>query len=89
MLIKKELFVQDGVQMCREYYGSDENNITAVVECGADEDTESTQDVIVTTEEIYGQILLNQADIAAKQQEQDAVLATILLNQIKGGGTDV
>lgn len=37
---------------------------------------------------VQAQLLLNQADIIARQQEQDEVLAAILLNQM-GGGEDV
>lgn len=43
----------------------------------------------ITGEEIQAQIILNQAGIAAKQAEQDEVLAAILLNQMKGGEGNV
>ena len=46
-----------------------------------------TQDI--TNDEVQAQILLNQAQIIAKQQEQDEVLAAILLDQAKGGKANV
>ena len=43
----------------------------------------------ISSEEIQAQILLTQAEISAKQAEQDEVLAEILLNQIEGGAGNV
>lgn len=38
----------------------------------------------VDTEEVLAEILLNQANIKSKQEEQDEVLAMLLLNSRKG-----
>ena len=43
----------------------------------------------MTNDEVQAQILLNQVQIIAKQQEQDEVLAAILLDQAKGGEANV
>lgn len=43
----------------------------------------------ISDEEIQAQILLNQTEIIAKQNEQDEVIATILLNQMGGGVRNV
>ncbi|MCI8771024.1 MAG: hypothetical protein HFH73_07720 [Lachnospiraceae bacterium] len=85
MLIKTEEFVDGhGIKMCREFFGTDEKNITCTVERPIvekmPEETFPT-DMQDSSMEIQAQILLNQADILAKQQEQDEVLAEILLQQ--------
>lgn len=88
MLIKTEEFVdEDGVRMCKEFFGSDEENITCVITRPViDESSDSLPEIedVITEEEFQAQLLLNQTEIIAKQEEQDEVLAEILLNQMGG-----
>lgn len=97
MLIKTEKFKDEsGMEMQKEYFGEDENNITSTITSPVyheilpeeQEQLEGEQGELAL-EEVQAQILLNQADIIAKQQEQDEVLAVILLNQMEGGERDV
>ncbi len=94
MLIDAEEFVnENGARMCSEYFGIDKDHISCTVTKPVFDELPDTADMAseenVSGEEIQAQILLNQADIIAKQQEQDEVLAAILLNQMEGGEADV
>lgn len=94
MLIESEKYTdENGVERQKDYFGPNKDAITSIIdspvpqEIDYSEPTEAEQEI--SGEEIQAQILLNQADIIAKQQEQDEVLAAILLNQIEGGETGV
>lgn len=84
-LIKTETFTNEetGVEMIREYYGKDEEHISATVEKPIEEDTEPEFEEPIQ-DELNAEMLLNQTTIIAKQEEQDEVLAEILLNQMEG-----
>lgn len=93
MLVKSERYTdENGVERQKDYFGPDKDTITSTVDCPVPQEIsypEETVEPEISGEEIQAQILLNQADIIAKQQEQDEVLAAILLNQVKGGEVDV
>ena len=72
---------EEGLEVVKNYYGYNENEITCVQEIlpnvSTQENTEVTQD------EINAQILLNQTTILVNQALQEEVNAEILLNQAK------
>lgn len=81
MFVKEENVIMEGNQVIQRHYGTDKDNITAVVTIPVSDPVLPNQERDISGEEIQAQILLNQADIIAKQQEQDEVLAEMLLQQ--------
>ena len=85
MLIKEERLEEKGNKVVKKYFGTDKEHITAVVtEAVSDDIPDGTMQELPEPDEqdvVQAQILLNQADIIAKQQEQDEVLAEMLLQQ--------
>ena len=85
MLIKEERLEEKGNTVVKKYFGTDKEHITAVVtEAVSDDIPDGTMQELPEPDEqdvVQAQILLNQADIIAKQQEQDEVLAEMLLQQ--------
>jgi len=84
--IKSEKYTDaNGVEMQKDFFGPDKNTVTGVVDAPVPQETDysesETAEADISGEEIQAQILLNQAEIAAKQAEQDEVLAEILLQQ--------
>lgn len=84
--IKEERFVdENGTEMIREYFGTDEDHITATVEKPVPQKMEDIEvDEPISQDELNAEILLNQMTILENQAAQDAVLAEILLNQMGG-----
>lgn len=86
MLIKSEKYTDEsGIERRRDYFGPDKDTITSAVDSPVPQKTSYTEaaepELEISGEEIQAQILLNQADIIAKQKEQDEVLAEMLLQQ--------
>lgn len=86
MLIKSEKYTDgEGVERQKDYFGPDKDTVTSTIDSPVPQETDCPGCVEVepeiSGEEIQAQILLNQADIIAKQQEQDEVLAEMLLQQ--------
>ncbi len=86
MLIKSEIYTdENGVERQKDYFGPDKDTITSTIDSPIPQETEYHEPAEVeqeiSGEEIQAQILLNQADIIAKQQEQEEVLAEMLLQQ--------
>lgn len=84
-LIKTETLTnEDGKEYVKNYYGTDENNISCVETIHPPKEVEEEVEKPITQEEINAEILMNQVNIMAKQEEQDQVLAEILLAQAGG-----
>lgn len=85
MLIKSERYTENGVERQKDYFGPDKDTVTSTIDSPVAQETDYSESEVVeqeiSSEEIQAQILLNQADIIAKQQEQDEVLAEMLLQQ--------
>ena len=87
MLIKEESVEEKGNKVVKKYFGTDKEHITAVVTEAVPDDIpdgtvqEPAEPEPDAQDVVQAQMLLNQADIIAKQQEQDAVLAEMLLQQ--------
>lgn len=86
MLIKSEIYTDEsGVKRQKYYFGPDKDTITSTIDSPVPQKIDYPEpaevDKEISGEEIQAQILLNQADIIAKQQEQDEVLAEMLLQQ--------
>ena len=88
--LKEEKFTNEhGVEMIREFFGKDENHISATVEKPVQtEIEEQTNEEPISQDKLNAEMLLNQATILENQSAQDEVLAEILLNQV-GGETNV
>lgn len=83
MIIKTEYYTdENGIERKKEYYGKDENHIAGIIDSEANPIIVDDEYIPTDTELIQAEILLNQVDILAKQNEQDEVLAEILLNQM-------
>lgn len=87
MLIKKERLKENNEEYEILYFGKDEDNISATVKRPVqnDIDTEPEQEDAVETDEILAEMLLNQTNMKAKQEEQDEVLAMLLVNSRQKG----
>ena len=84
-LIKSEKFKnKKGKECVKNYYGTDEDNISCTEIIEPIEEVAEEVEESITQEEINAEILMNQINIMAKQEEQDQVLAEILLSQTGG-----
>lgn len=77
--IRVEEFVDNDTVYIREIY--DNGSIVEYIK--PDHTSEPVRPRLTENELIQAEILLNQVDIIAKQNEQDEVLAAILLNQME------
>lgn len=81
MLIKTERYINDdGIAMKKEYYGPDENTITATIESADVDESElvldnqqeetptTNEEESVSQDEVLAQILLNQVNIMQRLQ---------------------
>lgn len=84
--LKEERYIdENGIEMIREYFGTDDNHISAIVEKPIPQKLEDIEvDEPIPQDELNAEILLNQMTILENQAEQDVVLAEILLNQMGG-----
>lgn len=88
MLIKKERLKENNEEYEILYFGKDEDNISATVKKPVQNDTDTElpeQEDVVETEEVLAEMLLNQTNMKAKQEEQDEVLAMLFLNSKQKG----
>ena len=88
MLVKTETYTdKNGIKRKIDSFGPNKDTITSTVDSPVPQEIDYPEsepaeyEPEISNEEIQAQIILNQAEIAAKQAEQDEVLAEMLLQQ--------
>ena len=85
-IVKEEVITEDGVDYLVKTFSN--GTVVKHPNCPPPETVEPTElpepEEPVDTDEVLAEILLNQANIKSKQEEQDEVLAMLLLNSRKG-----
>ena len=80
-VLKTEIITENGVELKKTYYTSDGKSIIGISTENVSEKENELEEEPTETELIQAEILLNQAEIIAKQNEHDEVLAELLLGQ--------
>lgn len=80
-LIKEEKFEKDNIPYVRKYFGTDEDNITGILEAPDNESEKEYVKKPSTNNIALSQIILTQQELIVKQNEHEKVLYDLLSRQ--------
>lgn len=80
-LIKEEKFEKDNIPYVRKYFGTDEDNITGILEAPDNELEKEYVRKPSTNNIALSQIILTQQELIIKQNEYEKVLNDLLARQ--------